>query len=216
MVLQTIKAFALMGGEWVLYILIALSFWCVAVIWDRFFLFRAKARDAERLGKKVPELLAAGKFEEVRKLVEGNHSSEASVLRAGLSHLDLPPEALEQVLESRRIQERLDLEKDLLVLGTLGNNAPFIGLFGTVLGIIKAFNDLAVAGTSGSGVVMRGVSEALVATAVGLLIAIPAVAAYNYFQGKIKRSLANADRLSRLLLAHRPLKRSGSGGPVRR
>jgi biopolymer transport protein ExbB len=93
------------------------------------------------------------------------------------------------------------LEKNLLILGTLGNNAPFIGLFGTVLGIIKAFNDLAVAGTSGPTIVMRGVSEALVATAMGLLIAIPAVAAYNYFQGKIKRSMLNSDRLSRLLLA---------------
>jgi biopolymer transport protein ExbB len=94
------------------------------------------------------------------------------------------------------------MEKNLLVLGTLGNNAPFIGLFGTVLGIIKAFNDLAIAGTSGPTVVMRGVSEALVATAAGLFIAIPAVAAYNYFQSRIKKSLASADRFSRLLLAY--------------
>ena len=94
------------------------------------------------------------------------------------------------------------MEKNLLVLGTLGSNAPFIGLFGTVLGIIKAFNDLALAGTSGPTVVMRGVSEALVATAVGLLIAIPCVATYNYFQNIVKLSLANADRLSGLLLAY--------------
>lgn len=137
-------------------------------------------------------------------LVEKASSPEGVILRACLSNLSLGREALEQILESSKIQERMELEKDLLVLGTLGNNAPFIGLFGTVLGIIKAFNDLAVAGTSGPAVVMRGVSEALVATAMGLFIAIPAVVSYNYFQGQIKRSLLNADRLCRVLLAHVP------------
>jgi biopolymer transport protein ExbB/TolQ len=202
MLLQTIKAFALLGGEWVLYILIVLSLWCVAVIWDRLLFFRASAKDAELLGEKVPELLARGQLSQVQKLVEHAVSPEGLILKAGLSNLSLGREGLEQILESRKIQEKMALEKHLLVLGTLGNNAPFIGLFGTVLGIIKAFNDLAIAGTSGPTVVMRGVSEALVATAVGLLIAIPAVASYNYFQGRIKRSLSNADRLSRLLLAY--------------
>jgi biopolymer transport protein ExbB len=199
--LQAIKAFALMGGEWVLYILVLLSVWCLAVIWDRFFHFRLKARDSQLLGEKIPDLLAQGKMEEIKKLVENSMSSEGAILKTGLANLSLPPEALEKVLESSRIREKLALEKNLLILGTLGNNAPFIGLFGTVLGIIKAFNDLAIAGTSGPSVVMRGVAEALVATAMGLFIAIPAVAAYNYFQGRIRRSLSNADRLTRLLLA---------------
>lgn len=200
--LQFIKAFALLGGEWVLYILILLSFWCLAVIWDRFLFFRSRAKDAEVLGEKIPELFAKGQWQQAQKLLEKSSSPEGAILRAGLDNLALGAASLEQVLESRKIQERLSLEKNLLVLGTLGNNAPFIGLFGTVLGIIKAFNDLAIAGTSGPSIVMRGVSEALVATAVGLLIAIPAVAFYNYFQGRIKRSLLNADRLSRLLLAN--------------
>jgi biopolymer transport protein ExbB len=200
--LQAIKAFALMGGEWVLYLLVLLSVWCLAVIWDRFFHFRLKAKDSRILGEKVPEFLAQGKIEEIKKLVENSASTEGAILKTGLANLSLSCEALGMVLESARIREKLALEKNLLVLGTLGNNAPFIGLFGTVLGIIKAFNDLAIAGTSGPSVVMRGVAEALVATAVGLLIAIPAVAAYNYFQGRIRRSLSNADRLTRLLLAY--------------
>ncbi len=200
--LHAIKALSLLGGEWVLVILLILSLWCVAVIWDRFFVFRAKARDAELLGDKVPELLAKGQIQQVQKLVEKATSPEGAILKAGLAAISMGRESLEQILESRRIQEKMALEKNLLVLGTLGNNAPFIGLFGTVLGIIKAFNDLAISGTSGPSVVMSGVSEALVATAVGLLIAIPAVAFYNYFQGQIKRSLSNADRLSRLLLAY--------------
>jgi biopolymer transport protein ExbB/TolQ len=200
--LQMIKAFALFGGEWVLYLLLALSIWSIAVIWDRFFLFRKKARNTELLEEKVPSLLAKGQLKEVQKLVENITSPAAAILKVGLANISAGPDALGQIMESQRIREKTLMEKNLLVLGTLGSNAPFIGLFGTVLGIIKAFNDLALAGTSGPTVVMRGVSEALVATAVGLLIAIPCVATYNYFQNLVKLSLANADRLSGLLLAY--------------
>ena len=200
--LQVIKALALLGGEWVLYLLLALSLWSVAVMWDRYFSFRKRMADVDHLDEKIPGLLTQGKVEEAKKLVEASQSPQAAILLAGLNNLSFTPEALEEVLESQKIREKLDMEKNLLVLGTLGNNAPFIGLFGTVLGIIKAFNDLALAGTSGPTIVMRGVSEALVATAVGLLIAIPCVAAYNYFQNQVKRSLAAADRFSTLLLAY--------------
>ncbi len=202
--IHVIKAFALVGGDWVLYLLLALSVWCGAVINNRFKVFRARAKEEELLGNRLPDLLVKGKIREAQKLVENASSPEGIILRDCLSHLSLGREALEQILESAKIREKMVLEENLLVLGTLGNNAPFIGLFGTVLGIIKAFNDLAIQGTSGSTVVMSGVSEALVATAMGLLIAIPAVVAYNYFQGQIKRSLLNADRLCRLLLAHLP------------
>jgi len=200
--LQMIKAFALLGGEWVLYILLGLSVWSIAVIWDRFFLFRQKAKESELLQEKAPELLLKGQVKEVQKLAENLTSPAAAILKIGIANLASGPEALEQILGSQRIHEKLALEKNLLVLGTLGSNAPFIGLFGTVLGIIKAFNDLALAGTSGPTVVMRGVSEALVATAVGLLIAIPCVATYNYFQNWIKRELSNSDRLAALLMAY--------------
>jgi len=200
--LQMIKAFALLGGEWVLYILLGLSVWSIAVIWDRFFLFQKKAKESILLQEKAPELLLKGQIKEVQKLVESLTSPAAAILKIGIANLSAGPESLEQILGSQRIYEKLMLEKNLLVLGTLGSNAPFIGLFGTVLGIIKAFNDLALAGTSGPTVVMRGVSEALVATAVGLLIAIPCVAAYNYFQNWIKRELSNSDRLTALLMAY--------------
>ena len=105
--------------------------------------------------------------------------------------------------------ERQFLERRLLILGTLGNNAPFIGLFGTVLGVIKAFHDLAQAGSAGPEVVMQGLSEALIATAVGLFVAIPAVMAYNYFQKRVNDLLGETDSLVRLLLAK--LKEGGAG-----
>jgi biopolymer transport protein ExbB len=92
------------------------------------------------------------------------------------------------------------MEKNLGVLGTLGNNAPFIGLFGTVLGIIRAFADLARNQSGGATVVMTGISEALVATAVGLMVAIPAVVAYNVFQGRVRRGLGRIDAVAHVVL----------------
>src|SRR5262245_6633927 len=108
-------------------------------------------------------------------------------------------------MASARSREKLALEKNLGVLGTLGNNAPFIGLFGTVLGIIKAFADLAkTQGGGGAGVVMAGISEALVATAVGLLVAIPAVVAFNVFQSKVRRTIVRIDAMAHMILSAVP------------
>ena len=202
MVIQSIKAFALLGGGWVLYLLFALSLLSVAVILNRVFYFARNSKGSEALGGELTGLFSKGRLAEAEKFLGRVQCPEARILRAGLSCLSQGREVMEQVLESQRLLEKMEMERYLLVLGTLGNNAPFIGLLGTVLGIIRAFNDLALAGTSGSRIVMQGVSEALVATAVGLFIAIPAVIFFNYFQGRIKRILSNADRLSRLLLVH--------------
>jgi len=87
------------------------------------------------------------------------------------------------------------------VLGTLGNNAPFIGLFGTVLGIIKAFADLSRNQGGGAATVMSGISAALVATAVGLMVAIPAVVAFNFFQTRVRRTLGRVDAVAHLILS---------------
>jgi biopolymer transport protein ExbB len=104
-------------------------------------------------------------------------------------------------MASAKSRLRLDMERNLGVLGTLGNNAPFIGLFGTVLGIIKAFADLSRNQAGGAGAVMSGISEALVATAVGLMVAIPAVIAFNFFQGRVRKTLGRVDAMAHLVLA---------------
>ena len=121
-----------------------------------------------------------------------------------LAHTDRGDVAVEAMMNSIRPGEKMRLERRLNFLGTLGANAPFIGLFGTVLGIIKAFKDLGESGmkaVDNSSVVMAGISEALVATAVGLLVAIPAVVAYNVFQRKVKRMLSDADALAHMAYA---------------
>jgi biopolymer transport protein ExbB/TolQ len=103
----------------------------------------------------------------------------------------------------------MKLERGLAYLGTLGNNAPFIGLFGTVIGIIMAFEELGTAGKAAAGAasasasagVMSSIAEALVATAIGLAVAIPSVAFYNYFQRRIKATVSNTEALTRIVLS---------------
>jgi biopolymer transport protein ExbB len=117
--------------------------------------------------------------------------------------------AAEKGMQSALAIERSTLENRLAFLGTLGNNAPFIGLFGTVIGVLLAFEALsktqgAPSGTSqvASNAVMGSIAEALVATAVGIGVALPAVAAYNYFQRRIASILADAEALTNLVLAY--------------
>jgi biopolymer transport protein ExbB len=133
---------------------------------------------------------------------------------AGIVESDLGVEAAQEAMLGASSMQKLRLERRLAFLGTLGNNAPFIGLLGTVIGIVGAFEELgkAHAPVAGAGAaaasqlapqaVMTNIAEALVATAVGLLVAIPAVAAYNFFQRIVKGTLANTDALSHVLLAH--------------
>jgi len=110
---------------------------------------------------------------------------------------------------------RLRLEQRLSFLGTLGNNAPFVGLLGTVIGIVQAFQQLESAGLGGpaSSDIMGAIAEALVATAIGLAVAIPAVVAFNYFQRRIKTTLGNAEVLEHILLSHLKGGRAGLLGP---
>jgi biopolymer transport protein ExbB len=103
------------------------------------------------------------------------------------------------MVDAELIKGKRYLDRYLSYLGTVGSNAPFIGLFGTVLGIIRAFSDLAKTSNESQTVVMTGISEALVATAIGLLVAIPAVVMYNYFQKESKRVANHCLYLSRLM-----------------
>ena len=140
---------------------------------------------------------------------------------AGIVEAPMGSEAAEEAMLGASALQKLKLEKRLTFLGTLGNNAPFIGLLGTVIGIVGAFDELgkqkgatmaAAASSVAPEAVMTNISEALVATAVGLLVAIPAVAAFNWFQRIVRATLANTEALSHVLLAH--LKATGSGPDV--
>ena len=127
---------------------------------------------------------------------------EAEVIRAALAHVDRGPEAVGRIVEAEIARARLGYEARLSFLGTLGNNAPFLGLFGTVLGVIHAFAALgAHPGADGASMVMVGISEALIATAVGLFVALPAVVAFNFYQRWLRRTAQRASMLGRAIEA---------------
>ncbi|MBM9548609.1 MotA/TolQ/ExbB proton channel family protein [Leptospira sp. 201903074] len=132
----------------------------------------------------------------------GEESAYTRFLQFALNQLKLGRKGLDESLDGQILSEKLELEKRLPILNTLGNNAPFIGLLGTVLGVIKAFYGLGTLGSSGAEVVMRSISTALLATAAGLAVAIPVVMANNYFSRKSKVILQNMEILKKELLSY--------------
>ena len=186
---RLLELFLFLGSQWVLYLLLALSVVSLAIAIERILHFYQTREDLEALSRSLAERLGRDEVEAARALLTQSRSHIAKVALRGLEGLDLGPAALEDVVAGATQIERLKMERGLAFLGTLGNNAPFIGLFGTVLGIIRAFRDLSVNTIEGSAAVMAGIAEALVATAVGLLVALPAVAIFNAFQRHIRANL---------------------------
>ena len=196
MIADKLLAFTLLGAGWVLWLLLGLSVLSVAVMIERALYFAR--RRMSRQFKPLLDQCQRGDLSGAAALAKSD-SMEAEVIRNAASVAQGGQEAVEKAVQSTIDRRRLEYEQWLFVLGTLGNNAPFIGLFGTVLGIIRAFADLAVAnkggGASTAGSVMAGISEALVATAVGLFVAIPAVLAFNIFQRLLKRVIGRSNAL---------------------
>ena len=195
-----------MGASPIMYLMIALSVISLAIILERTWFFRSIKDDLEQLARDLHARLRNHDIEGARTRMMASRSAEAAVVVAGLAEADRGADAAAESMAGATALQRMKLERRLAYLGTLGNNAPFIGLFGTVIGIIEAFEHLgkstAQAGASAPTEVMGSIAEALVATAIGLAVAIPAVAAFNYFQRKIKATVSNTDVLSRVLLAH--------------
>jgi biopolymer transport protein ExbB len=206
---ERILGFTLLGSEWVLWLLIGLSVVSVAVMVERAIFLRGRG-DADALARELGTLLRGGDVDGARQALAGRTAPAATVAAAGLDLYERGSEAVGEAMAGAKARLRIDMERNLGVLGTLGNNAPFIGLFGTVLGIIKAFADLARNQSGGAGAVMAGISEALVATAVGLMVAIPAVIAFNFFQGKVRKTLARVDAVAHLVLATIPGNETGA------
>ena len=205
-ILKILLNFTLMGGEWVLYILLILSLLSIAVMIERAYFFRSNRVDIAAMMSAITGHMVKGETEKAIDAAASVRSVEGRVIEMGLRNMEKGRNAAGEMMTAKIISEKLELDKNLIFLGTLGNNAPFIGLFGTVLGIIKAFNDLSITGSGSSQVVMKGISEALVATAVGLFVAIPAVVAFNYFQRRSKTITANAEASSRMILSIMPEK----------
>ena len=196
------RAITITGAEWIMYLLIGLSVISVGVTIERWLFYRKRTVDVEAARQHLRSLLEADRPDEALRFAGELPGMEGRVTVACLERMDRGPAAMEEELEGALGQERLRYDKNLVILGTLGNNAPFVGLLGTVLGIIKAFMNLAEDVTGGAAAVMAGISEALVATAIGLLVAIPSVVAYNALKGRVRAIAANTEYLARAAISH--------------
>jgi biopolymer transport protein ExbB/TolQ len=192
------------GAEWVMWVLVALSIISVALIIERWLYFVRTRSGGSDFAAQLHEQLRAGQAQNAWQLVKDSHEYciESGVVAAGLVSLRNGAQAAGEAMQSVKARMRPELDANLSILATIGSNAPFIGLLGTVLGIIKAAHELtADAAQSSPNAVMSGVFEALVATAVGLFVAIPAVVAYNLFQRRVRKRLAEVDSLAHLILS---------------
>lgn len=169
-----------------LVILIGCSLVTLTFAAERWWYYRSISADNDAFMDAVRKHIEGGKYAEASKLAAGTPGPIAALAHVALANRSQGKSEVAALLNAQQIDERTKLEHFLPILGTMGNTAPFIGLFGTVVGIIRAFHDLAVAGSGGPSVVAAGISEALVATAAGLAVAIPAAAIFNYFLKKVK------------------------------
>lgn len=199
------------GTGWILWFLTTLGLVSLAIAVERWLYLYARGADLPALAARLDACLARGEREEAQRLLSAERASAARIAHAGLRLADRGVASAEKAMASAVALERTRLERRLAFLGTVGNNAPFIGLFGTVVGIIHAFEELGhgatghaagAAGQVASQAVMAAIAEALVATAVGILVALPAVAAYNFLQRRVTSLLAGTEALSNLVLAY--------------
>ena len=202
MVVKYLLKVAMLGSAWVMYLLLVLSVASIAVMVERWIYFRKRATGGEELCDALLDVLENGTRAEAEGLLQRHPSIEAEVLLASLRWSAGGPDALASGIEGEMTKRRRDLESGMTLLGTLGNNAPFVGLLGTVIGVIVAFADLAEGSNKvAMDKVMGGIAEALIATGVGLFVAIPAVVAFNVYQKRITDIEDNVTSANRRLCA---------------
>jgi biopolymer transport protein ExbB/TolQ len=207
--MEGMQSFSLIGmwgtmnwvAKGVVLVLLVMSIWSLTIAVERLWRFQNAKRQSLDAALRVTPLLKQHKLEEAIGLVTDKkykYSHLARVLRAGLTEFQYEttqslPEDFDIVASGQRAIERetlmttAEMKKGLGNLATISTTAPFIGLFGTVAGIIHAFQGMAITGSGGLGAVSAGIAEALVTTAFGLFVAIPAVWLYNYFLNKVDR-----------------------------
>jgi len=197
---------ALLGSEWVMWLLLGLSVISFAFMAERFLYFVQRRGDTDTLGDRLASLLESNDTDGAEKLLVESRTIEAQVLLGALHWFKSGADAFSDAVESQLGKRKKDLERGLGFLGTLGSNAPFIGLFGTVIGVIGAFTQLSKGASSGAGKaamdnVIGLIGESLVATGVGLFVAIPAVVGYNLVQARIASIETNVGAMTKQICA---------------
>ena len=190
----------LLQTDWVLWFLLILLGICILVIAWKTVYFVTNSKRATSLRQAVVQLVAGGPSEDFKRDLESHEGVEASVLKHALRFADNGADTVEQQMDIALDAGKQRMEFGLTFLGTVGANAPFVGLYGTVGGIIRAFRDLSASADAGISSVIAGIAEALVATAIGLLVAIPAVVAFNYLQRQVKRAVSSSRAINQQVL----------------
>ncbi len=197
-----LTSFAMLGATWIMWLLILLSVVAVAIILERAYFFFSTKDDLGKLRDALRDKLKSSDLAGAESLLKASPSVEAEVVRAGLAQAEDGAASAEERMDGQAQLSRLAMERNLAFLGTVGNNAPFVGLLGTVIGIIRSFAALNASQGQVSPNLMADIGESLVATAIGLLVALPAVAFYNLFQRTIRTRVVRAEALGKDLLAH--------------
>jgi biopolymer transport protein ExbB/biopolymer transport protein TolQ len=216
MLIERLLKVALLGSGWVLYLLVGLSILSFSTMFERWIFFLRRRENPNQLQAALRERLRDNDLPGAEKLLSSSRSVEARVALEGLSWHAGGPAAIEDAVDAELARAKPELERGLNLLGTLGNNAPFVGLFGTVLGVIIAFHALGDSGGNANamGGVMKGIAEALVATGVGLFVALPAVVAYNVIQKRIAEIETAVVALTKLITAYVKLSERGGSDPL--
>lgn len=201
--METLFQIAEASAHAILYIMAIMSVMSVAIMIERYFALRKVGKTSSGMADGFKIAIASQELKQIEKLSEDSNSLEGRALGYGLTFVkNHGSSGLDELFNSFKTVERPALEKNLNLLGTIASNAPYVGLLGTVMGIMKAFNDLAHAPGQGNEVVMAGIAHALVSTAIGLAVAIPAVVAFNLFQKKVGSVLNNIDAARDLCVAY--------------
>jgi biopolymer transport protein ExbB len=203
--------FVIKGGP-AMWGLILLSIIAIAIVIERLFFFSTQHGDSKALLRQLGQRIAADDMEGARKVCRTNKGMLPRILEFGLLRGEKNRADITDALSIALMENLNTLERNLGVIGTIAVIAPFVGLFGTVLGIIRAFDDIALKGNSSPAVVAAGVSEALITTAAGLFVAVVSVIFFNYFKTRIKaynqEMIVAANQLAEMLHFH------NTGAPI--
>src|SRR3954464_1362353 len=219
MIVEKLLKVALLGASWVMYLMIFLSVISIGQMVERWLFYFKHDQNADDLEEQLMQLLEAGDREGAEALLDEMkaRSFEAETIRPALKYLDAGPEAFTDCVDAEFVKVRQDCERGMNLLATLGNNAPFIGLMGTVIGVIISFQKLGQSqGANSMSSVMGGIAEALVSTGVGLFLALPAVVAYNVLSKKVETIDGNVQSITKHITAFIKARQSTERTAVRR
>ena len=218
MIVEKLLKVALLGASWVMYLMIFLSVISIGQMVERWLFYFKHNQNADDLEDELMKLLEAGDKDGAEAFLDKvkARSFEAEAIRPALKYLEAGAEAFSDCVEAEFIKVRQDCERGMNLLATLGNNAPFIGLMGTVIGVIISFQKLGQSqGANSMSSVMGGIAEALVSTGVGLFLALPAVIAYNILSKKVETIDGNVQSITKHITAFIKAERASEHTAVR-